>query len=303
MSLVTRKDAICGIGASVAAIAMGDQETVLHDSRDPNVLQGEIDEVSPRMFRQFSVDGDANGRKALLRFDAAFNKVLKEIDTVKVENRPAVWLVYNMGIVVKTRETLFSIDLHHRLAHEIAPRLDFALITHNHGDHYTKRFYDEMSAKLKKTVVNNFIDNYGARWQGNPFGGGFTRGGKRFKFRDVEIITSSLDHNSYLIDYTMAFEVRIGDFTIYHTGDTSNVKKLNPSCRPDMWIVHPCCGVNVVEGVEKFHPKNTVIAHLNEMHHPKGKARWTWATGFQKMKQIQALGYQATVPFWGDRVC
>ena len=54
---------------------------------------------------------------------------------------PAVWSVYNMGYIVKTRRSLFSIDLVHRRDAEFAPLLDFALITHNHGDHWRKGFY------------------------------------------------------------------------------------------------------------------------------------------------------------------
>ena len=64
-----------------------------------------------------------------------------EIEIVKVTGRPAVWFIYNMGFVVKTAKSLFAIDLHHRRAELLAPKLDFALITHNHGDHYTERFY------------------------------------------------------------------------------------------------------------------------------------------------------------------
>jgi len=303
MALTTRKNVIGGLGASVASFAMGAKAFALDASRDPAVLQKEIDEITPQMFRDFASDGNARGRKALLRFDAAFHKVFNEAATIKAEEAPAVWLVYNVGVVVKTGSMLFTIDLHHRLAPQIADRLDFALITHNHGDHYTKEFYDAMNRKLEKTVVNNFIDNYGAHRGSGPFGGGFTRGGKRFKFGDIEIITSSLDHNKYLVDYTMAFEVHIGNFTLYHTGDTSNIEKLNPLRRPDLWIVHPRCGLDVAQAVKKFQPRHTVIAHLNEMHHLKGKGRWTWDHGFNAMKKVKDLGFHATVPFWGDRIC
>ena len=184
--MITRKNAICGIGASIASLAMGNRKGALDVSRDPDVRQKEIDEVQPQMFKDFLSDGDARGCKALLRLDEAFHKVFEEVSNTKVEDKPAVWLVYNMGIVVKTRSTLFTIDFHHRLAPQIADRLDFALITHNHADHYTNEFYDVMNRKLKKTVVSNFADNYGAHHGGSSLGGGFTRGGKKFKFRDVE---------------------------------------------------------------------------------------------------------------------
>ena len=37
-----------------------------------------------------------------------------------------------------------------------------------------------------------------------------------------KIRTSLIDHNEYLIDYTTAFEVRIGEFRLYHTGDSGS---------------------------------------------------------------------------------
>ena len=217
MSMITRKETICGFGASVASFSAWAGKSALKPSSDPVVLQKEIDEVTPKIFKAYAADGDTRGLNALVRLDAAFHKVFEEAARTDAQDKPAVWLVYNMGIVVKTGGTLFTIDLHHRLAPTIADKLDFALITHNHGDHFTEQFYQTMDRKLNKTVVSNFKDNYGAHFKGSSFGGGFTRGGKKFKFGDIEIITSSLDHNGYLIDYTMAFEVHIGDFTLYHT--------------------------------------------------------------------------------------
>ena len=89
----------------------------------------------------------------------AFEKVMREVKaTVVTRDVPAVWSVYNMGYIVKTRESLFSIDLNHRRGTEFAPILDFALVTHNHGDHWRKDFYKAM-AKRGKAVFSNFLDN------------------------------------------------------------------------------------------------------------------------------------------------
>ena len=127
---------------------------------------------------------------ALRRLDDAFRAVQRAVaeTTVPAGGPPAVWYVYNMGIVVKTAQSLFSVDLQHRFAEELAPSLDFALITHNHHDHYTRRFYDAMNGIQRKTVVSNFLDNYAAHF-GKKAPGGFTRAEKIFTFKDVTGVT------------------------------------------------------------------------------------------------------------------
>lgn len=303
---VTRRQIIGGMGAAVALAAVGD--STFGGGGDLMQWQNEIDEVTPDDYLAY-LEGRGERRFAALeRLDKAFGKVLEEAKSTKIQDRPAVWLVYNMGIIVKTRETLFSVDLCHRRADEIAPLLDFALITHNHNDHYTRRFYETMDGKLRKTVVNNFECNYGARatpyQKGEPknFGGGYTRGGKTFNFRDVEIRTYVSDHNEYLVGYTMPFEIITGGFSIFHSGDSSRADQLNPSRMPDLWIVHPRVGLKVDEGVRRFRPRTTVIAHLNEFTHPADKWRWTWEDGFVEKARAESAGGRAVVPFWGERI-
>ncbi len=276
-------------------------------------FQREIDDITPADWSPYykagsSLDAATGARvrarlPALQRYEDAFDKVVAEIKATEVTDRPAVWLVYNMGIIVKTPRSLFSVDLQHRRAEELAPLLDFALITHNHGDHYTDRFYHAMDGVQKKTVVSNFKDNYGAHFaKRHP--GGYTRAEKTFEFGDVTVRTSYTDHNSYLVDYTTVFEMTCGGFTIYHSGDCSNAAKLKPvSPNPDLWLVHPRCGMQPVDGARAVNPKLTVVAHLNELGHPKGRARWTWADGEAAKTKLAEAGYAAVVPLWGDRLC
>lgn len=275
-------------------------------------FQREIDDITPMEWWNYSLKGTSLGEKegaairarlpALQRYEDAFDKVLAEIESVKVTGRPAVWFIYNMGFVVKTAKSLFAIDLHHRRAELLAPKLDFALITHNHGDHYTERFYKAMDGKEKKTVVSNFADNYGARY-GGRHPGGYTRAVKTFEFGDVKVRTTLTDHNDYLIDYTTAFEVTIGDFVIYHSGDCSNAKKLKPLCpNPDLWMFHPWSCMKPLDGARAVNPKLAVVAHMNELGHAKDRWRFTWAEGEGVRQDLEKAGFKAIVPIWGDRI-
>ncbi len=236
----------------------------------------------------------------LRRYDEAFDKVFAEVQATPVTGLPAVWLVYNMGLVVKTPKTTFAIDLAHRQGVRMAPLLDFALVTHNHIDHVDLAFLAAMD-RAGKTVVSNFLCNYGAM-RGGKMPGGYTRRKKVFKIGDVSIRTALSDHNGYLVDFTTTFEISVGDWTLYHTGDSSNLARLNPKREPDLWIVHPRCGLDAAAAAAKFHPRRTVVAHLCELSHPPDKWRWTIPDGQADAARLEAAGFEAVVPLWGERL-
>ena len=79
-------------------------ETVIGAKADYAALQAEIDEVTPQDFKAY-LDGEWDwfglARKtALQRLDDAFDKVLMEVKAAVVTDKPAIWLVYNMGLIV-----------------------------------------------------------------------------------------------------------------------------------------------------------------------------------------------------------
>lgn len=296
--------ALAGSAAAVAATegssaVSKDFDTVLE------AWQQETDLVKPEHYRAYMASGEnPHGLVSLDKLEQGFERVFAEIRTTKVETTPAVWLVYNMGVVVKTPQALFSIDLAHRRAPELAPQLDFALISHNHGDHYTQEFYRAMNG-AGKTVINNFIDNYGAAdWRkGGKYWeqGGYIRGEKIFRIKDVEIRTSLTDHNPYLVDYTTAFEIRVGKWRMLHSGDCSNVNKLNLIWgRPDLWVQMPGCGIDNVAGERKIRPKLTAFCHLTELGHGTGRVTAQFVR--PRLAKVRAAGGTVVVPFWGERI-
>ncbi|MCR5164252.1 MAG: hypothetical protein K6C40_09565 [Thermoguttaceae bacterium] len=269
------------------------------------VWNRETELVAPQDYKAYLLDGNTRGFASLEKLEAAFEKVMREVkETVVTGDTPAVWSVYNMGYIVKTREALFSIDLVHRRDWEFAPMLDFALITHNHGDHWRQEFYRPMNG-AGKTVISNFLDNYGTKdWKKD---GGFIRGVKTFKLKDVEIRTSLIDHNDYLIDFTTAFEIRIGDFILYHTGDSgrgTEPKLETVWGRPDLWLFFPGCGIDTATAVKKINAKRIVFGHLWELGHAQNhrgrldeqliRPRLVWAK--------EAGCEDVSLAFWGDRV-
>ena len=252
--------------------------------------------VSPNEYVRYLRNGGTNGYIALDALERSFEKVMREVkSTVVSGGKPAVWNVYNMGYVVKTRKSLFAIDLVHRREKELAQMVDFALVTHNHNDHWRHAFVWTV-AGLGKPVISNFIGC-----------AGYTREKKVFRINDVEIRTSLIDHNRHLIDFTTAFEIRADGFTIYHTGDSGKgtEPKLNTIWgHPDLWLFFPGCGINTPEAVAKVKAKRIVFGHLWELGHEQGhKGRFDERLILPRLAEAKKAGCKdVSVAFWGDRI-
>ena len=272
-------------------------------------FQAEVDAVPAQTYERFLWSGPELGDgdvaaahrayPALLRYDLALDSLASEVAATNVpaDSPPAVWMLYNAGIVVKTQQSTFAIDISHRRGAQLAPLLDFAIVTHNHGDHQSPGLSEAMDA-AGKTVVSNFLSNHGANG-GADAPCGYSRGERSLSIGGISIRCTPSDHNRRLVDFTMACEIDLGGYTIYHTGDSQNLDKLNPSVQPDLWIVHPRCGLDIAEGVRKFHPRRTAVVHLCEMGHAKW--RWTLADGSQEAGRA-AAGTELVIPLWGDRI-
>jgi len=314
-----RKDFLKGAAATLAASMVRLSDAGECAGCDFVALQREMDAVPGEEFRNFSLAGpsmvDAERdamyakRPILRRYDDAFAKAVREAkDTVVADaNRPAVWYVYNMGVLVKTPKAFFSIDLCHRLAPTIADDLDFAVITHNHLDHYTEAFYQAMNSR-RKTVIQNFRDNYGACLHVKGGVGGFSRGECRYELNGVAVRTYETDHNHLLRGFVMPVEVHVGDYVILHVGDTFNTGDLRPERTPDLFIHHAWCwgdSNQTSDGINAFQPKCAVIAHHCELGHnkkPNVGGGVPLAMAYKRKAETEAAGVRAVAPFWGDRI-
>ena len=268
------------------------------------VWDRETERVLPQDYFAYRMDGNTRGFTPLVKLEAAFEKVMREVkETVVTGDVPAIWSVYNMGYIVKTRESLFSIDLVHRRDVEFAPLLDFALITHNHGDHWRRDFYKAMT-KRGKVVVSNFLDN--PRFK--EMKGASTKGVGTYRIKDVEIRTSLIDHNdlAWGINFTMAFEIRIGNWRLYHTGDSgrgTEPKLVTPWGPPDLWLFFPGCGIDTAKAVAKVNPKRIVFGHLWELGHlNKHRGRLDEPLIRRALAAARPIVKDTTLAFWGDRI-
>ena len=306
--MMDRRDFVKGASCAALSAVAGGLSAAERGAEDAiSTWQKETDLVSADTYEAYMRDGDTRALASLEKLERAFEKVFREARDTSVGAVPAVWSVYNMGYVVKTREALFAIDLVHRRAAEFAPFLDFALITHNHDDHWRPGLYKAMNSS-GKTVISNFLDNYGAAnwrkggsaWYAN---GGYVRGVKEFRIKDVKIRTSLVDHNDYLIDFTTAFEIRVGDWVLYHTGDCgrgSEGKLGTVWGRPDLWLFFPGCGIDVAKVVGIVKPKRVVFGHLWELGHKTGRLNEPLIRA--ALPRAKSQCGDVSLAFWGDRV-
>ena len=282
----------------------------LRGSDAQRTLQIALDYITPEVYTSFYQHGSNWTQKELAKiylehpafywYDAAFDKVLREVKSESVApGEVKLWLVYNMGYIVKTPTHCFSIDLHHRRAMELLPYLEFALVTHNHNDHYTIAFLRSMVAANKKV--------YSAFW---PSKGGYSKEAER-EVRlgdDLTLMIYESDHNNQLRRFVTPFEIicKTGNDTcvIFHSGDSCNAKQLHPrSVRVDYHIVHPRVGLDLRESArDTVKPAVTLISHLLELHHKFDKWRWGFADGYKAAELVRSVGKTAYVPLWGEKI-
>ena len=226
----------------------------------------------------------------------AFDKVKKEVRTTKVkEGTVAVWLLYNMGYIVKTPTTTFAIDLYSKHADELLDMIDFVMITHAHGDHKTKNVVEGMT-KRNKPILAAF-DIEGANVMKIEHG-------KSYDMGDVTIRTTIGDHNKRLLNYVTSYEIDCGDNTnntvIFHTGDSHNYTQLNPQKQVDIFMLHMAVGLKIQKAIDKIQPHHVFLSHLQELGHKIEKWRWTFHDAL-KLKGNLTHDH-IWIPCWGEKI-
>lgn len=232
-----------------------------------------------------------------------FDKVLNEVKSTKVEKGTTlVWLLYNMGFVVKTPTGSFGIDIDHKYAEQLEPYLDFLLITHNHGDHYNK---DLMKAMIDngKPVLSNFYEESE---------GYFSKVPANYKIGDFTIQTDISDHlaNPKYPDFVTVFRIEAGEesgnFSMVHGGDTGfNPLHFTKVEGPASLVVlrWGAARENNILGTGSGQVKTdyAVLSHLIELRHepwPKGQASIT-----KTLEHLPNVECENTImPFWGEKM-
>ena len=272
---------------------------------DMAIVQRAIDMTSGDDFGK-AVGGDRSAAlfkkaPALAVIDAAVDKILAEVPATKVaKGTVAVWYYYDMGHVVKTPGgTVFGIDLSGPRDAELADLLDFALVTHNHGDHASERVLRAMQRKggftNGKPVVSSFMYS---PWH--------ARTPKTYTFGDCTVETGVTDHNAYWTESMTPYKVTCGRepeaVTLLHAGDGWDGAQLARFAPVDMAICHvwPFDGHNAEKTAAVLKPGLLVISHAQEISHGFGPGRWDWAACEEEAARATDAG-TVIYPVWGEK--
>lgn len=236
---------------------------------------------------------------ALHYLRAATMHAVESIQRTRVERGMAIWHLYNMGYVFKTRHVCFGADLKFRDAEQLAGELDFLLITHEHGDHWSEALVKAMIRKRKPVIMRSVMakEFKGALAVAQPAEMNF--GNARVKVDVGSHDVADPDNPNMLM-----FQVDCGTepdmFTVYHCGDGNNLGKIQPDRHVDVFIPHIKVGLPVTRAVDLLKPGITLASHVLELRHAKDRSRWSYEFAFNVIKDIPPR--DAVIMTWGERL-
>ena len=236
-------------------------------------------------------------------YKEAFDKVLYEVKNTKVSHGSTlIWMLYNMGFVIKTPSGCFGIDLDHRLAEQLEPYLDFLLITHNHADHYNNKLVELMNSH-GKPVLSNFYKENKEYTSKVP---------TRYEIGAFTISTDISDHltDLKLPDFVTVFRIEAGEdsgsFSLLHCGDSGFNPKHFVNVQGPVGMVVLRWGAAresdiLGTGEGQIKTDYAILSHLIELRHrpyPHGQASIT-----KTLEHLPTVKCENTImPFWGEKL-
>lgn len=231
----------------------------------------------------------------------AFDKVLYELKNTEVkEGTAVVWMLYNMGFVVKTPSGSFAIDIDHRWAVQLEPYLDFLIATHEHRDHHNVELMDAMHNK-GKPVLSNFYK------KDKEY---YSKTGTSYKIGIFTIKSSLTDHLNNVKDFNMVYRVECGEdagnFSILHCGDSGFKPERFINVQGPVSMVVLRYGAKnesdiLGTGEGQVETDYAALSHILELRHkpwPNGQA--SIPVTLNNLPNVKCKN--TFLPFWGEKM-
>lgn len=272
-----------------------------------NAIQEYADLCSSTYFNNYqkSLDVAAENMEKydpiLTCYRLSFDRVLQEIKTTQVESgTTAIWMLYNMGYIIKTAKGCFGVDINHRYAEKLEPYLDFLCVTHNHADHYSTKLIEKMFEK-NKPVISNYLKNTEYPYT--------TKSKKTFTISGFTVTTNITDHNTSLKNFVTTFQIDCGsdggNLVMMHVGDSNyEPEQYNDIVKPvNVFIARYAPNElqeNRVIG-NKVKPDYVLLSHILELAHADiESSRWSVNMGLERASKINCE--KTILPFWGEKL-
>ncbi len=273
-----------------------------------NQIQGYADACAASTFKSF-LSGEDWLSNSLVKYEdilacynAAFDRVLEGVkNDTPSKGEVHLYLLYNMGYVIKTASGCFAVDIFHRRAAELEPYLDFMCITHVHQDHKSEELIAAMQA-AGKPVLQNFLETTGYEYTSTV--------AKDYEIGNFTIHTFITNHNNDAVKNVpiTVFQINCGgdsgNFKVMHSGDsnfiasqfdvTSDIDVYIPRYAPNELTEN-----NVIGKV--FTPKYVLLSHILELSHTDpDSSRWTLKQGLTRASLLDCAN--TYMPFWGEKL-
>ena len=241
------------------------------------------------------------GTEILACYDAVFSRVLEGIrNGTPAEGEVHIWMLYNMGYVIKTPSGCFGIDIYHRRGAELAPYLDFYASTHVHQDHRCDALIDAM-IEAGKPVLTNWLDRAGYAYTSTE--------AKDWEIGNFSIHTFITRHNNGDSNVPVTvFQTDCGkdsgNFVLLHSGDSNfTAEEYDVNADIDVYIPRYAPNAltenNVIGKV--FSPGYVLLSHILELSHADpSTSRWTLEQGLERASKLDCGN--TFMPFWGERL-
>ena len=240
---------------------------------------------------------------AIYCYNQAFERILEGVKNDKPANGEAyIYMLYNMGYVIKTPSGAFGIDIFHRRGAELAPYLDYYCMTHTHQDHRCLPLAEAMNA-VGKPVLQNFLDASAYSYTSTK--------DKDYTIGDFKIHTFITNHNNGTSNVPVTvFKIDCGNdggnLVLMHSGDSNflpeqyvSVKDVNIDVYIPRYAPNALTENDVIGSV--FAPKYVLLSHILELTHTDpSSSRWTLEQGLERASKLNCS--QTYMPFWGERM-
>ena len=274
-----------------------------------SIIQSYADTCASMTFSRF-LEGEDWLASSLVRYNdilacynAAFDRVLDALaDEAPADGEVHIWMLYNMGYVVRTASGSFGIDIYHRRGAELAPYLDFYASTHVHQDHRCDALADAMLA-AGKPVLTNYLDIAGYEYTSGE--------AKDYSIGNFSIHSFITNHNNGesnvpVTVFRIDCGADAGNLVLMNSGDSNFLPGQYASVKDDKidiyiprYAPNELTENNVIGQV--FTPDYVLLSHILELSHSDpDSSRWTLEQGLTRASLLDCDN--TYMPFWGEKL-